>query len=90
MLNKRFDIFFVENFIKILVSHLAVKIYYPIAKRFSKTILDRIFEGRILEEILEKISMLFFMLKEKIRRKKKVKKSKIFKVIKEEIEEKVS
>jgi hypothetical protein len=74
LINKRIDIFFLENFIKVLVSHLAIKTYYPFAKRFSKQILDCISGGRIFEEILEKISLIIYLIKEKIRKKRKGKK----------------
>lgn len=58
LINKRLDLFFIENFLKVLVSHLAVKGYYPLAKRFTKWILDVVFDKRIFEEILEKIILI--------------------------------
>ena len=55
LINKRLDLFFLENFIKVLVSHLAVKAYYPLAKRMTKRILDNLSVKRIIEEIIEKV-----------------------------------
>lgn len=55
LINKRVDIFFIENLIKVMVSHLAVKTYYPFAKRVSKNLVDSLSGGRIIEETLEKI-----------------------------------
>jgi hypothetical protein len=47
IITKKVDVFLFENFIKVIVSHLAVLTYYPFAKKLSKSLFDRLTTGSI-------------------------------------------
>lgn len=69
--------FFLENLLKIFVSHLAIKTYYPYAKSASKNLLEKFSEGRFLENIIIKLLSIIKFWKKIFKKKKKNKKNKI-------------
>ena len=62
-----------------MVSHFAVLIYYPFAKKISKSLLDPLTEERIWSQILSKFCVSLSVIYERIKKKKKIKKQKVVK-----------